>query len=179
MPDADLECSSIPLGSMQRVDHDSFLQRLAALFKSSQDVGSIWLTHKRLTHDGEDAEMHPTGDETREYPCLIRATDGGKVNFSTTVDSSELDKFHTAYGTLLKASMVTVLRKRDKKREKQRAEEIARRKRRLAEEIAIEGAKRGNGRHKRQRRMKAASKQEESRKRAQEREEAKSRAKSS
>jgi signal recognition particle subunit SRP14 len=57
---------------------------------------------------------------------------------------------------------MTTLRKRDKKREKQRAEEAARRKRRMTETIAIEGPKRGNGRRKRQRRIKAAVKQRES-----------------
>jgi signal recognition particle subunit SRP14 len=82
-----------------------------------------------------------------------------------------LDAFHNIYGALLKSSMTT-LRKRDKKREKQRAEEAAKRKRRMAEPIPIEGPKRGNGRKKRQRRIKAALKQEDSRQRAQQREEA-------
>ena len=93
------------------------------------------------------------------------------------VEPGKLEIFHSTYGNLLKASMTT-LRKRDKKREKQRAEEIAKRKRRLAEDIVVEGPKRGNGRRKRQRKMKAALRLEESRKRAQEREEAKVRSKS-
>jgi hypothetical protein len=88
------------------------------------------------------------------------------------VDSSHLDKFHAAYGALLKSSMTT-LRKRDKKREKERAEKAARRKRRLNEPIVIEGAKRGNGRRIRQRKIKAALKQQEQLKRAKERQEAK------
>lgn len=135
--------------------------------------------------------------DTKEYPCLVRVTDGKELNLSTRVrafwlanmaimlrrapstlqvDPGELDKFHAAYGSLLKASMST-LRKRDRKREKQRAEEAARRKRRLTEQIVIEGAKRGNGRRKRQRRMKQAIKQEGTRKRVQEREEEKAKAK--
>ncbi|GBE77586.1 Signal recognition particle protein [Sparassis crispa] len=161
---------------MQLVDHDTFLKRLTALFESSNGRGSIWLTHKRLTHDGEDAQMSSADDENKEYPCLIRVTDGKEANFSTRVQPDELEKFHSAYGTLLKASMTT-LRKRDKKREKQRAEESARRKRRLAEEIVIEGAKRGNGRRKRQRKLKATLKLEEARKRAHDREEGKTRVK--
>jgi signal recognition particle subunit SRP14 len=66
--------------------------------------------------------------------------------------------------------MIT-LRKRDKKREKQRAEQAARRKQRMVDPIEIEGPKRGSGRKKRQRRIKAALKQEESRRRFHEREE--------
>ena len=85
------------------------------------------------------------------------------------VEASQLESFHATYGALLKSSMTT-LRKRDKKREKQRAEESARRKRRLAEDIAVQGPKRGNGRRKRQRLLKAALKQNEARKRAQEKE---------
>jgi len=111
-------------------------------------------------------------DDTREYPCLVRFTNGKEANFSTRVEPGQLDAFHTTYGTLLKSSM-TSLRKRDKKREKQRAEEAAKRKRHMAEPVPIEGPKRGNGRRKRQRRIKAALKQEDSRQRAQQREEAK------
>jgi len=84
----------------------------------------------------------------------------------------QLESFHNAYGALLKTSMTT-LRKRDKKREKQRAEQLALRKRRLADPIVIEGPKRGNGRKKRQRKIKAALKQEESQKKFQEKEDAK------
>ncbi|KAI6159275.1 hypothetical protein EDD17DRAFT_1876717 [Pisolithus thermaeus] len=61
------------------------------------------------------------------------------------------------YGSLLKTSFTT-LRKRDKKREKHRAEQAARRKQRMAEPIVIKGPKRGNGRKKRQRQVKAALK---------------------
>ena len=61
------------------------------------------------------------------------------------------------------------LRKRDKKREKERAERIAQTKKRMTEPVIIEGAKRGAGRRKRQRRIKVAKKQEESRKKFEER----------
>ena len=73
---------------------------------------------------------------------------------------------------------MSTLRKRDKKREKLRAEIAAARKRKLAEPIAIDGPKRGAGRRKRQRKVKAAQRQEDMRKRIQEREE-KSKAKGS
>ncbi|KAF7791095.1 hypothetical protein EIP86_002056 [Pleurotus ostreatoroseus] len=154
---------------MQLLDNETFFKQLAALLESSKDSGSIWLTHKRLTHDGEDAQMTSVDDEKKEYPCLVRATNGKQIAFSTHVAPGQLDQFHATYGTLLKSSMST-LRKRDKKREKQRAEETARRKRRLAEDLVVEGPKRGNGRKKRQRALKAALKQNEARQRAQERE---------
>ncbi|KAH9953367.1 signal recognition particle SRP9/SRP14 subunit [Russula dissimulans] len=151
---------------MQLVDNDTFLSRLSSLFQSSKEHGTIWLTHKRLTHDGDDVTMY-SADDTREYPCIIRATDGKETNISTHITSGQLDKFLGAYSALLKSSMST-LRKRDKKREKLRAEKQAARKQRLAEPILIEGPKRGSGRKKRQRRVKAASKQEAARQRIQE-----------
>ncbi|KAH8094745.1 signal recognition particle SRP9/SRP14 subunit [Cristinia sonorae] len=161
---------------MQLVDNDSFFKQLTALFESTKDAGSIWLTHKRLTHDGEDATMD-AGDanDSTEYPCLVRVTDGKELKLSTKVEPGGLEKFHSTYGSMLKASM-TSLRKRDKKREKSRAEEVARRKKRLTEHIVVEGSKRGNGRKKRQRRLKQAIKLEEAKKRVQEREEAKAKA---
>lgn len=85
--------------------------------------------------------------------------------------SSDLDKFYSAYGALLKASMTT-LRKRDKKREKQRAEQLAKRKQRMADPVVINGPKRGNGRRKRQRQVKAALRHEEMKERAAKKEEA-------
>jgi signal recognition particle subunit SRP14 len=158
-----------------------------------------------VTYDDAPVK-HEGEDDSREYPCLVRVTDGKKANLSTRVriysylcftaayslvhlivsfktnsfaqvEPGQLDAFHVTYGTLLKGSMGT-LRKRDKKREKQRAEEAAKRKRRMTEPIPIEGPKRGSGRKKRQRRIKAAMKQEDSRQQAQKREEAKGKVKS-
>jgi len=161
------------------VDNDTFLSQLSALFNSSREQGTIWLTHKRLTHDGEDAAMKhgEETDDSREYPCLLRVTDGGKTQFHTTVSSSQLFKFHAAYGALLKASMTT-LRKRDKKREKLRSEQAALRKKKMTESIIIDGPKRGNSRRKRQRQIRASLKQQESQQKFKEREEARRKAES-
>ncbi|KAL4251282.1 Signal recognition particle subunit SRP14 [Abortiporus biennis] len=162
---------------MQLVDNDTFFKQLAALFESTTKSGSIWLTHKRLTYDEGDVQMKSEEDDgSKEYPCLVRVTNGKEINFSTRVEPGQLEKFHTTYGTLLKSSM-TSMRKRDKKREKQKAEDAARRKRGLAEIITVEGAKRGNGRRKRQRLIKRALAQDEARKRIAEREDAKTKAK--
>ncbi|KAF8167186.1 signal recognition particle, SRP9/SRP14 subunit [Crassisporium funariophilum] len=161
---------------MQLVDHDTFLKQLTALFESTKEHGTIWLTHKRLTHDGEDAAMqHEDGSsDDREYMCLVRVTDGKSTEFSTQVDSGNLLKFQAHYGSLLKASMTT-LRKRDKKREKQRLEQAAKRKKKMVEPVVLDGNKRGGGRRQRQRKIRAMLKQQESQKKMTEREESRKR----
>ncbi|KAJ7641322.1 signal recognition particle, SRP9/SRP14 subunit [Roridomyces roridus] len=146
---------------MELLDHDTVCPSASSL----SEHGSIWLTHKRLIHDGEDVAM---ADDAREYPCLVRATNG-TIKFSTHVRSNELEKFHAVYGALLKSSMTT-LRKRDKKREKQRAEEAALRKKKVLDAVVVDGPKRGNGRKKRQRQLKAQAKQQDSQRKAKERE---------
>ncbi|THU92258.1 signal recognition particle, SRP9/SRP14 subunit [Dendrothele bispora CBS 962.96] len=148
---------------MQLVDNDTFLKELAALFERSKAQGSIWLTHKRLTHDDEgDKAMKPAEnvEDDKEYQCLVRVSYRGKEKFSTRVHPSDLHTFHATYGALLKSSMTT-LRKRDKKREKQRAEAAAAHKKKLSETVQIDGPKRGKGRRKRQRQIKAAIKRDE------------------
>ncbi|KAF8648782.1 hypothetical protein AX16_006164 [Volvariella volvacea WC 439] len=160
---------------MQLVDNDTFLSQLAALFESSKEKGTIWLTHKRLTYGSEVGKDGDASKDSQEYPCLLRVSDGGKVKFSTRIEASQLPKFHSAYGTLLKTSMIT-LRKRDKKREKQHQEQAQLRRKKASEAIVAEGPKRGNGRRKRQRKVKAALKQEESKKKFLEREEGRAKA---
>ena len=152
-----------------------------------------------MTHDGDDATMkfEEGVSDTREYPCLVRATDGKSAKFSTRVksliyhfpsnlnshsillqvDSKQLLKFHAFYGSLLKASM-TSLRKRDKKRDKQRVEHAAKRKKQMTEPIVLDGSKRGSGRRRRQRKLKALLKQQESQKKFREREEERKKAES-
>ena len=41
-----------------------------------------------VAYDGPDAADDAPPDDTTEYPCLIRATDGGKTKFSTRVRPS-------------------------------------------------------------------------------------------
>ncbi|KAG8984854.1 hypothetical protein FRB93_006203 [Tulasnella sp. JGI-2019a] len=159
-------------GPMELVDGDIFLKRLGQLFEDTKEKGTVWLTHKRYTYDGTgDVKIKMDIDaDGKEYPCLVRATDGHK-KFETLVMSADLYKFHVAYGALLKASMTAHMRKRDKKKERKKAEDAALRKKKLSEDIVIVGAKRGNGRSKRQRRVKAAIKLEEARSTAAKREE--------
>ncbi|KAF9528127.1 hypothetical protein CPB83DRAFT_854942 [Crepidotus variabilis] len=148
---------------MHLVDHET----------TRKDAGSIWLTHKRLTHDGEDLAMKHENEgssDTREYSCLVQLRDGHGTKFSTKVDSSQLLKFQAVYGSLLKASMTT-LRKRDKKRERTRQDEATKRRQKMTAPIILEGHKRGKGRRQRQRKLKALVKQQDSQKKFQEREE--------
>ncbi|KAG9109019.1 hypothetical protein FRC07_008376 [Ceratobasidium sp. 392] len=147
---------------MELVENDVFLTRLAELFnKCNSSKGSVWLTHKRLTYE-PNGPPEGSGND-REYPCLVRAVDGRDIKFSTTVSSTQLPKFHTTYSALLRQSMPG-LRKRDKKKEKVKAEQIAARKAKLEKDVVVTGAKRGKGRSKRQRKVKAAIKQQEKRK---------------
>ena len=83
-----------------------------------------------------------------------------------------MERFHSEYGTLLKASMST-LRKRDKKRERLRADALTQKKKRLMENVVISGPKRGAGRKKRKRLITAAVKLAEFKKRAAEKDVAK------
>ncbi|KAG9075087.1 hypothetical protein FS749_013285 [Ceratobasidium sp. UAMH 11750] len=146
---------------MELVENEVFLTRLAELFnKCNTSKGSIWLTHKRLTYEPNGPP--PGAGEDREYPCLVRAVDGQDVKFSTTVSSAQLPKFHAAYSALLRQSMPG-LRKRDKKKEKAKAEQSAARRAKLETDVIVTGAKRGKGRTKRQRKVKAAIKQQETR----------------
>ncbi|KZO96422.1 signal recognition particle, SRP9/SRP14 subunit [Calocera viscosa TUFC12733] len=160
---------------MDLVDNDTFLTRLSELFSSSKQKGSVWLTHKRYVYEGEDVKMSGVGaEDDNEYSVLLRATDG-HTKFSTRIQPDELEKYHAAYGALLKSSMTT-LRKRDRKREKQRAELQAQRRKKLSEELKVDGPKRGNGRKKRQRQDKALQKQQEAKERIEKAKEAREKA---
>jgi signal recognition particle subunit SRP14 len=146
-----------------------------------------------VTHDGQDVTMkhEDPGEDEHEYQCLIRATNGKNINFSTRVRSLhskyvlifilhthqinpfDLQTFYSAYATLLKSSLSHTLRKRDKKKEKTKQEQAAKRKKRMTETLVVNGPKRGAGRRKRQRQIKALVKQDEARKKFKEREEKK------
>ncbi|GAA5976342.1 hypothetical protein JCM10908_005466 [Rhodotorula pacifica] len=134
-----------------------FLDRLAALFAERKDAGTVFLTQKRLTYDAEpssvpataaggDVEMSDAAsssrahdlttqsDEDREWPLLLRATDGRgkkdtKVKISTTVQPADLESFLSSYSTLLRSSFSGGLRPKKKKGDlaRQRALKAAKR----------------------------------------------------
>lgn len=74
---------------------------------------------------------------------------------------------------------MTTLKKRDKKKERARLEKADLRRQRLAKDIEITSPKRGNGRRKFQRQMKAAIKQVSAREKQVERDEARAKKQSS
>ncbi|KIY50001.1 hypothetical protein FISHEDRAFT_40032 [Fistulina hepatica ATCC 64428] len=175
--------SAIPTNRLNQ-----FLRRLTELFATTRS--SIWLTHKRLSYDDDEANVKAlksgveqldlsssATDNEGSYPCLLRVTEGGEIKFSTRIAPAELDRFYDAYSALLKTAMTAEsgpgvpLRKRDKKRDKQRAEEAARRKKKILTPVIIDGPKRGAGRRRRQRQVKAALRQQEAQRKFKEREE--------
>lgn len=136
-----------------------------------------------VSYDDGDIKMDTAdGGDDREYPCLLRATNGKEISFSTRVSPThpssifyiltcvsptqvtptDLAKFTAHYGSLLKAQMTPHLRKRDKNKQKAKQDQANARKARMTEPVLIEGSKRGAGRRKMQRRLKLVRKQNES-----------------
>jgi hypothetical protein len=47
-------------------------------------ISPLFSLGRTVTHDGDDAMMGAS-DDSREYPCLVRVTDGKENKFSTQV----------------------------------------------------------------------------------------------
>ena len=87
-----------------------FLKRLAEVFDATKDKRSVWITHKRcarlsqamilvilvstslgtlvaVTYDGGDTTMvgPPQERDNREYPCVLKVTDGQNFKMSAHV----------------------------------------------------------------------------------------------
>ncbi|GAA5998348.1 RNA-binding signal recognition particle subunit SRP14 [Rhodotorula paludigena] len=127
------------------LSNDEFLTRLEALLAAQKDHGTVFITQKRHTYQpeastsaagaaaGGDVEMNDAGaggadeEEDREWPLLVRATEGNgkdkgkKVNISTVVQPADADAFISSYSTLLRASFAASLRPKRKKADQQRA----------------------------------------------------------
>ncbi|XP_037054291.1 signal recognition particle 14 kDa protein-like [Peromyscus leucopus] len=104
---------------MVLLESEQFLTELTRLFQKCQLSGSVFITLKKY-----DGHTKPTprkrsveGFEPAENKCLLGATDG-KRKISTVV-SSKVSKFQTAYSNLLIANM-DGLKKKDKKNKKKR-----------------------------------------------------------
>ncbi|KIJ91557.1 hypothetical protein K443DRAFT_14303 [Laccaria amethystina LaAM-08-1] len=87
--------------------------------------------------------MRDSFDEIQLSPTVIMVVD------NDVISPAALPAFHALYAALFKTRLSPLLSKRDKKR-------------RMMEPIVVEGPKRGNGRRKRQRLVKAVRKQEAS-----------------
>jgi signal recognition particle subunit SRP14 len=96
-----------------------FLFELGKLFNRSRSSGkgSVLITQKKVVPHATKAVV-AAGKAGKLPPhCLFRAT-LGKKKISTTVGTSEVNKFHTAYATLLKSSMDSLKKKERKPRGK-------------------------------------------------------------
>ena len=87
-----MSCASSYLGCLRCFNHRKSTDRYGSLIKdvSTLDliaVPSLLLFGLTVTHDGDDVTMDPA-DDTREYPCIIRATDGKDAKISTHVRTS-------------------------------------------------------------------------------------------
>lgn len=87
---------------------DTFLNELHKLFERKKKGGTVWVTMKRTNQKPRKSKKQQTAD----YVCLIRATDG-KRKISTAVSPSEYLKFQASYGLILRAQM-DALKKREK-----------------------------------------------------------------
>ncbi|TIA88137.1 hypothetical protein E3P99_02767 [Wallemia hederae] len=139
------------------VQPEEFLKDLATLFELTQDAGTVFLTQKRYCFDSDnDAQMSDANDA--QYDVLLRATAqvGEKQHKTATrIPVASLEAVLAHYNTLLHQSMQAKMRKRDRKREKRKADIAAARKRALETPVVIPHTKRGSGRRKFQRKVKA------------------------
>ncbi|GAA5835209.1 hypothetical protein JCM9279_007230 [Rhodotorula babjevae] len=127
---------------MPHLDNDEFLTRLEELFAARKDSGSVFLVQKRMTHEpeastssavapaeaaGDDVDMgEAAADEHREWPWLLRATDGksnktSKVKLSTVVLPADTTAFLERYSSLLRTQFASALRPKRKRTDLARA----------------------------------------------------------
>jgi signal recognition particle subunit SRP14 len=128
------------------------------------------VTYEDGTEPNNEIQRNDPLGTSKEYPCLLRATDGKSCTISTHIAPSSLSSFQAHYGTLLKTTMTQTLRKRDKKKEKSRVEAAALKKKKVMEGVLVEGPKRGNGRRKRERLEKVKVRLEEAKRKLEEKE---------
>jgi len=112
------------------LDNEEFLKQLKALFESTTQSGSVFLTQKRFTYEetpssNADTDMPEASTSTsseKQYSIIIKATDGknasSKTKISTIVQPQDHTTFMTAYGQLLKSCFNT-MRKKDKRKKKE------------------------------------------------------------
>ncbi|MCO5571490.1 hypothetical protein L7F22_025230 [Adiantum nelumboides] len=115
-----VELTEDGMGRLVRLDPDPFLNELTKLYEQHRDKGTVWVTLKRVHLDWKKKRKTTTEseDETVEYRCLVRATDG-KKNISALLSAKDHQRFQMAYATVLKAHM-DALKKREKKDKKEK-----------------------------------------------------------
>ncbi|EPQ29706.1 uncharacterized protein PFL1_02926 [Pseudozyma flocculosa PF-1] len=158
------------------VSNSEFIQKLEALFTSSSEKHSIYVTSKRappkaLSSSSPTASQSDSSGGAQHgfsLPLLFKATNGAsgtsRIKFRTLVSAADLPSFQASYLSSLRSSLSASLKKRDKAKER-RAEKVrdAARKRVTAPDAQTGkerlvtnhvGSKRGAGRRKRQRALK-------------------------
>ncbi|GAA5921590.1 hypothetical protein JCM3775_003120 [Rhodotorula graminis] len=145
---------------MAHLSNDEFLTRLEQLFASRKDKGSVFLVQKRMTYEpeaststaaapaaGDDVDMDARPDDAdREYPLLLRATDGksnkdAKTKLSTVVLPANLDTFLERYSSLLRTEFASALRPKRKRADLARARVV----RQLTRQAKLRARKGGEG----------------------------------
>ncbi|TNY17686.1 signal recognition particle 14kD protein-domain-containing protein [Rhodotorula diobovata] len=130
---------------MAHLSNDEFLIQLEQLFAARKDKGSVFLLQKRMTWQpeaststapaagapGDDVEMGDSAgerraDEDREWPLLLRATDGksdkkAKVKLTTVVQPPDVTPFLDRYSLLLRQTFSSALRPKRKRADLLRA----------------------------------------------------------
>ncbi|GAA5892925.1 hypothetical protein JCM8208_004126 [Rhodotorula glutinis] len=125
---------------MAHLSNDEFLTRLEHLFAARKDKGSVFLVQKRMTYEpeastsaaaaGDDVDMgeprRDADDDDREWPLLLRATDGksnkdSKVKLSTVVQPAAVSAFLDRYSLLLRTEFASSLRPKRKRADLVRA----------------------------------------------------------
>ena len=111
------------------------LRSTICLSGSSCAIGSSGLavTYEDPSSAGADAGPSSSSSSAREYPCLIRATNGKahgpgrpkKIKLSTLVQPADHASFTLAYGALLKRHMAPAMRKKSKDRKRKDKERAA------------------------------------------------------
>lgn len=125
-----------------------FLSQLERLFVEAKEKHSVFVTAKRCSRADVGAQS------TTPTSVLFRATDGkstGRTKISTVVRIMLLTKippdqileFREAYGTLMRAQLAEILKKRDKAKERRVDKLLAASRKKLAENggrVLIRGA---------------------------------------
>lgn len=129
-PKVEIINPTLDKSTMPRLSNKEFLSKLQENLIENGGSSSVYLTQKRLvaslescpkdqlTDLSSNVVQHPEeyGKNTRQYPVLIRYTNGTKESkISTVIDPENLDSFWGDYSTVLKTGF-TGLRKKDKKK---------------------------------------------------------------
>ncbi|RPB21464.1 signal recognition particle, SRP9/SRP14 subunit [Terfezia boudieri ATCC MYA-4762] len=125
----------------QLLSNEEFFQKLGLLFATTtkQELGSVFLTQKRLTpydQNPEKSDTKPQEDTLADLalaetpgPVLVRATNGAskqnrdtkKIKFSTLIEPDAVDAFYVRYAEVCKSGMTALKKKNRRRKNKKKA----------------------------------------------------------